>query len=816
MPTQREIINKRIHEEREQQLKRRLRLAIIGVVTIGLLAAGAAVSLKLFAPQADLQTPLKVSTASEQQNVIRSTTGFSVRYNKEAFKPTAYRVQAGSQEYDVVEGNDVLKTDSYGVVRLYSNNLEPGEHALGQDAELSISSNVNEDFFKKRETEYGKNVSKLDATVRFFQPTDTSTRKYTVTKTNTTEINTIEYRHISYTATDTNFLTSQTTSEYFYTVQNDRPYVLAILRTNNNDKEFIAALYGLLSNVTYGEASKTASGTGSSSDQEGTEGKDVNLPSALQDGTALSVAAKNQPAVVRIGGNICSTIQLLLSNKQPWMTIPDACNPVIGSGSIISEDGYISTNGHVTVQQPQDALFTALILQANNGNTEPLNRYLQYLVATNVMSAGQLNLLIDAIKSGSPEAFNKLAYTTARIPKANMRITDTITEYAIQLGRDPIRATQTGSRFRFTYSETVVKAKFVDANYDPVTASSGKYDPATDTKSDVAILKMEGSNFPVIRMGSIDGLATGALITAIGYPGFVDNGLLTKQKYTVPTVTQGRVDSIESPGKNKLYKMVRSDTPIAAGNSGGPAFTSDGRMAGLNTYAVPGCDDDKCFSSSSYFRDVADYKALLTKNRITPKDTSQLTSQWTKGVDLFAARKYSKALNEFQKVKQSYPAFYLADGFIAQATTGAAAERQVLYNRIGVGVAVFVFLLTIVLAIRAARYLSQHRQRGIELGYYAMAGPVAAPFQPATMYHGPDAPLTPQAPAPIPPAFDASIPAPHTYTPTEAVQPAPRQVTPPPLTNLPSDLNHGPLPPQQAPTQPQQPTPPPEDPPSAQ
>ena len=170
----------------------------------------------------------------------------------------------------------------------------------------------------------------------------------------------------------------------------------------------------------------------------------------------------------------------------------------------------------------------------------------------------------------------------------------------------------TNKGFEPEYTDSVVEAEFIDANFNPNIDMNSQIDISQLDTSDVAILKIKSGTYPTVALGSITDLKKGSQLTAIGFPGFVDGGLETKNKTTVPSVTQGKVQGIFSQNR---YKLIDTDVPIAQGNSGGPAFDDFGFQVGLNTCGYITCPDKNCFGNGTA-RDVEDFRTLLKTNSI--------------------------------------------------------------------------------------------------------------------------------------------------------------------------------------------------------
>lgn len=95
----------------------------------------------------------------------------------------------------------------------------------------------------------------------------------------------------------------------------------------------------------------------------------------------------------------------------------------------------------------------------------------------------------------------------------------------------------------------------------------------SDEKSDVAILKVDGKNLPVAKIGSSDKLRVGEWVLAIGSPfGFdysATAGIVSAKGRSLPT--------------ENYVPFIQTDVAINPGNSGGPLFNLDGEVIGVNS-----------------------------------------------------------------------------------------------------------------------------------------------------------------------------------------------------------------------------------------
>ena len=147
-----------------------------------------------------------------------------------------------------------------------------------------------------------------------------------------------------------------------------------------------------------------------------------------------------------------------------------------------------------------------------------------------------------------------------------------------QTSRQPVEAR--GSGFLISPDGYVVTNNHVvkGATKVTVTLDDGTTLPAKvvgrDSKTDLALLKVTTTQkLPFIELGESDDVQPGEWVIAVGNPyglgGTVTAGIVS---------ARGR-DINEGPYDN----FIQVDAPINRGNSGGPLFTQDGKVVGVNT-----------------------------------------------------------------------------------------------------------------------------------------------------------------------------------------------------------------------------------------
>jgi len=95
----------------------------------------------------------------------------------------------------------------------------------------------------------------------------------------------------------------------------------------------------------------------------------------------------------------------------------------------------------------------------------------------------------------------------------------------------------------------------------------------TDKRSDIALLKVEATDLPAVKIGTAKDLKVGEWVLAIGSPfGFEHSataGIVSAKGRNLPT--------------ENYVPFIQTDVAINPGNSGGPLFNLDGEVIGMNS-----------------------------------------------------------------------------------------------------------------------------------------------------------------------------------------------------------------------------------------
>lgn len=146
----------------------------------------------------------------------------------------------------------------------------------------------------------------------------------------------------------------------------------------------------------------------------------------------------------------------------------------------------------------------------------------------------------------------------------------------------------TGSGFILTQDGRLLTNAHVVADADEVTVilkDGRRFEGevvGTDPVTDVAVIKIEATGLPTVKLGNSENLVPGQWAIAIGNPLGLDN-----------TVTQGIISatgrsSSEVGVPDKRVRFIQTDAAINPGNSGGPLLNDRGEVIGVNTAIISG------------------------------------------------------------------------------------------------------------------------------------------------------------------------------------------------------------------------------------
>ncbi|MFL2990192.1 MAG: S1C family serine protease [Candidatus Neomarinimicrobiota bacterium] len=114
-----------------------------------------------------------------------------------------------------------------------------------------------------------------------------------------------------------------------------------------------------------------------------------------------------------------------------------------------------------------------------------------------------------------------------------------------------------------------------------------------DKTSDLALLLLDGSDFPFVALGDSDDLIVGEWVIALGNP-FELFSISNQPTASVGIISANHMDfGMQKESGRVLQNMIQTDAAINPGNSGGPLVNANGEVIGINTFIFTGSNQNR-------------------------------------------------------------------------------------------------------------------------------------------------------------------------------------------------------------------------------
>ncbi|CAB1211032.1 Do family serine endopeptidase [Acinetobacter bouvetii] len=164
----------------------------------------------------------------------------------------------------------------------------------------------------------------------------------------------------------------------------------------------------------------------------------------------------------------------------------------------------------------------------------------------------------------------------------------------------------------------------------------------SDARTDVALLKVNGSNFPELKTGNVDRLRVGEPVLAIGSPFGFD---YSASAGIVSAKMRNMMGETSVP-------FIQTDVALNPGNSGGPLFNQNGEVVGVNSRIFSGTGGYMGLSFSIPIDVAMDVADQLKKNG---KVTRSYLGVMLQDIDRNLAESYNLSKPEGSLVTQVAP-----------------------------------------------------------------------------------------------------------------------------------------------------------------
>ncbi|MGB6297097.1 MAG: trypsin-like peptidase domain-containing protein [Rivularia sp. (in: cyanobacteria)] len=326
---------------------------------------------------------------------------------------------------------------------------------------------------------------------------------------------------------------------------------------------------------------------------------------ALATQNTVSTADLAKPAVVRVFSGCIAEVSF---NGKTY----EVSSVGHGSGFFASSDGYVVTNAHVVIQSanPQrceQGLWDNLISQI----------------------AQDLGVSPDELVN-NPEAIQEIGQNSqiARIQPINKVVLPN------------------GDEFNFDIKE---------------------YGAPIGEGKDVAVIKVQIKNAPVLKLADSELVKTQDQIVALGYPYLELDNLFDETSEAEVTISKGE---ISSTGKQLPdgSTALQFNAAVTHGNSGGPVINEQGEVVGITTFG-PGNIDGVAFAVTS--NTIMEF----IRSAGTTNEQGTVDELYKEGLQLYNQGQYPQAIEKFETVKRLFPQHSEVDRYVQTAEEKMTAAK---------------------------------------------------------------------------------------------------------------------------------------------
>ncbi|RDC63952.1 trypsin-like peptidase domain-containing protein [Adhaeribacter pallidiroseus] len=110
-----------------------------------------------------------------------------------------------------------------------------------------------------------------------------------------------------------------------------------------------------------------------------------------------------------------------------------------------------------------------------------------------------------------------------------------------------------------------------------------------DPSTDLALVKVEGTNLPIVELGNSDNVQVGEWVLAVGYPlslnSTVTAGIVSAKGRSIGILDQPSRENYQGRSRaagSAIESFIQTDAAINPGNSGGALVSASGQLIGIN------------------------------------------------------------------------------------------------------------------------------------------------------------------------------------------------------------------------------------------
>jgi S1-C subfamily serine protease len=180
-------------------------------------------------------------------------------------------------------------------------------------------------------------------------------------------------------------------------------------------------------------------------------------------------------------------------------------------------------------------------------------------------------------------------------------------------------------------------------------------EPGDMSGSDLALLQVPGSDYPVLRLADSRVVQIGDPIHIIGFPGVVlSHELLNASASMEASVTNGAVSGFKQDKSNN--PVIQTDASAAWGNSGGPAVDDRGAVDGVLTFVslAPG-PEGNIVQGFNFIIPSEAVKRFVAGTPVRLDSGGKFEQTWYAGLRAFFTDDWKAAEREFVRADKLLP-----------------------------------------------------------------------------------------------------------------------------------------------------------------
>lgn len=206
--------------------------------------------------------------------------------------------------------------------------------------------------------------------------------------------------------------------------------------------------------------------------------------------------------------------------------------------------------------------------------------------------------------------------------------------------------------------------------------------------TDLALLRLEASDLPTLRLGDSTSLQIGDKLHIVGFPDDVlGHELLNATAKMEASVTGGAVSGFRQDRANQ--PVIQTDAPAAGGNSGGPALNQQGEVVGVLTFVSLSAGAEGALVQGFNFIIPSAAVAKFLEGTPVPRDEpSRFNTAWQAGLSDYFMGSHRRARGSLAEANRLLPELPDVRRVVADNEARLAREPWLPWRRVAVAMLV--------------------------------------------------------------------------------------------------------------------------------